>query len=121
MSDRDIVSKLDLSGEIIAQDRLLTNWTALFGAKPMPQIQALIVSPDEWDRFNADLANHNARAGNRLSTLKAGIAEWGEVVEGAAGVVRTDSGFVILIRADSPYSLNEDLDHELTHIAAGEV
>ena len=121
MSDRDPVSELSISGEIIAQDRLLINWTALFGTKPMPRIQALIVSPDEYVRLLADLAEHNARAGDRLSTLKAGIAEWGEVAEGAAGVLRTGSGFLILVRADSPYSLDEDLDHELAHIANGEV
>ena len=99
--------------------KLAAAWRKISG-KPMPKIKAIRLSDDD---FNKALQNRRC-----LEDELREIDEWGQVLptKGTDACVfnaedTDDADYVILVRKNPYHTLEEILEHELAHIARGDL
>ncbi len=123
--NNDPTTNFTLEGEMISNKRLKKIWRSLTN-KPFPknQIRAVVLSnKEETERVFKILKN----SPNVKSVT---LPEYGvetEIDEHTSAGVLIETypdkrkGWLILISKDSPIPVEEDLKHELNHIAKGEI
>jgi len=117
----NVISDIEVVGKSINRRMIRNVWQRLFRNKPLPTIWALRVSPQEFQRVWLALDEHNRKSGDAMCTARAMIREHGGLVVPSAGVCKVQGGYLVLVRTDSAWPLVHDLEHELGHIARGEV
>ena len=108
-------------GEKISKTRLRHIWHQLYPKKSLPKILAFVVSKERFFNVMDQVREHHIKYSDPNYIETCIKQEWGKIVEASAFVINTDIGYLVLIRSDSPYPLEEDLKHELKHIHDGEV
>ena len=119
--DESVITNLSISGEKISKKKLRHVWHALYPGRPMPDIIAIRVSKEEFKNFMDILRRHDEKVGAKDFIDFTMKDEWGETVEGSACSCRHGKGYLVLVRLDSPRSLEDELTHELQHIGSGDL
>jgi hypothetical protein len=113
-----VVEGLKINGKHIDAKKLTKAWKKLSN-KPMPKIKALKLSDEDFDQIiqNRHCIEDDFRE----------IEEWGRTLSTTgtdACVFNTneteDAEYVILVRENPYHTLDEIIDHELSHIARGD-
>jgi hypothetical protein len=114
-----LLEGLQMKGERIRKRQLTAAWKRL-SSEPFPRVKALRVSDENF--------NHVLEHRHCLEDTMREIEEWGRVLSTKgtdACVFNADEGddadYVILVREKPYHTLQEIIQHELTHIARGDL
>lgn len=123
MDPKDIITTVKMrseGGKKVSKAKVLHIWNQLYPKERLPKISAGVVPKEDFFDFQNQIRGHYIKLGRPDYIETESIKEWGEVVEGCACAVKSTDGYLVLVRSDSPHSLEEDLKHELTHIHNGD-
>ncbi|MBE3115938.1 hypothetical protein IMZ68_01915 [Candidatus Bathyarchaeota archaeon] len=114
-----LVEGFKLKAKQISKKQLVSTWKKLTD-RPFPKIKALMVSDDDFD--------HVMRQRHCLEDDLREIEEWGRILstKGTDACVfnaeqAADADYIILVRQNPYHSLEEIIQHELSHIARGDL
>ena len=114
-----LVEGFKLKAKQISKKQLVSTWKKLTD-RPFPKIKALMVSDDDFD--------HVMRQRNCLEDDLREMEEWGRILstKGTDACVfnaeqAADADYIILVRQNPYHSLEEIIQHELSHIARGDL
>ncbi|MGD6806710.1 MAG: hypothetical protein ACQCN4_07100 [Candidatus Bathyarchaeia archaeon] len=114
-----LVEDLDMQGELIPRKLLAAAWKKLSNG-PLPRVKALRLSDEDF--------NHALQHRRCLEDELREIEEWGRVLstKGTDACIfnaedTNDADYIILIRQNPYHTLEEIIDHELGHIARGDL
>jgi len=102
--------------EKIPLSRLKKIWKSKFSDKPFPNVRAFILEENEFIKTLQRLHESPCFKDTR-------IIEWGRKtpLDKISGCVFQMDTAIILVKQNSPYPIDDDLEHELRHIYSGEV
>jgi hypothetical protein len=113
------VEGLKVNAKIIPSKRVLSVWKSIT-RKPLPRVRAFQLEDSDFDRV---VRLRKCREDERRER-----EEWGRVLrtEGTDACVfnadeTSDVDYVIIVRKNPYHRLEEVLEHELTHIAKGDL
>jgi hypothetical protein len=112
------IEGIRLKAKAIPRKTLLSIWKKL-ASKPFPNVKAFHLNDQDFDRI--------IRLRRCNDDMERELEEWGRVLstEGTDACVFNDeeriADFVILVREDPFHGLAEILEHELAHIARGDL
>ena len=112
------IEGIRVKAQAIPQKRLVGLWNML-ASKPFPKIKAFQLRDDDFERV--------IRLRRCDEDMERELEEWGRVLstEGTDACVFTDAEataeYVILIRENPYHSVDKILEHELHHIAKGDL
>lgn len=114
-----LVEGIRLKAKSIPKKQLVTLWKTLTD-KPFPKIKALILNDDDFNH----IIEHRHCTEDALRELQ----EWGRVLSTKgtdACIFNADetaqADYIILVRANPYHSLEEIIQHELSHIIHGDL
>jgi hypothetical protein len=108
-----------LKVERVSKKQLVSVWKKLTD-KPYPKIKALILTDEDFDH----VMEHRRCLEDQLREIE----EWGRILptKGTDACIfnaedTADADYVILIRQNAYHTLDEIIEHELTHLARGDL
>ncbi len=114
-----LLEGLEMKVERIPKSRLTAVWRRLSN-KPFPKVKALRLSDENFEH----VLEHRHCPEDSMREIE----EWGRILstKGTDACVfnadeADDSDYVILVRRNPYHSLEEIIQHELTHIARGDL
>jgi hypothetical protein len=122
--NEEIVTILRIEGELISNKKLKKTWKRVTDAPfPKGKIKAMIISDDEAGRiFKILRESPNIYS---KSVFEYGVQSEADLATTAAFAIpvgfENARYFLIVIRRDICVSIEENLEHELNHIAKGDI
>ena len=114
-----LVEGFKLKAKQISKKQLVSTWKKLTD-RPFPKIKALMVSDDDFD--------HIMQQRHCLEDDLREIEEWGRILstKGTDACVfnaeqAADADYIVLVRQNPYHSLEEIIQHELSHIVRGDL
>lgn len=114
-----LVEGIKLKAKQISKKQLVSTWKKLTD-RPFPKIKALMVSDDDFEQ----IMQHRHCLEDDLREIE----EWGHILstKGTDACVfnadqAADADYIILVRKNPYHSLEEIIQHELSHVARGDL